>query len=296
MVENATFARGSTTWPMLIVFALVVLFSLAVPSHAQSGLVTFNPPPVLPYEATTLEQDEFFKVANSLAGDGIEAAQLQACEDLIDSPNVPFELQRWAYLRRVTLYSYTYREHRAVEILEQWLEAYPDDPNAMGIRITKATIIGDRGHPDFRPTSRQKEEAYDEIFDNHSTNDIELVNARMKFVVMLQGYQSASDDGRISNRISEQLDKAEASLLRIHSRAVKRSETKLADYANRRLNTVRMVRDGRFDPSLVPQEALDQAQRAEEDQLRHHIQKMLESGGGIWLGDYDRRTLDGQTN
>lgn len=277
MIEMDPRNVPSATRRTYYIVALLLLSAPAI-SYAQSGLVNFNPPPKLPYDATTLEEDDLFRIADSLAGDGFEAAQLQACEDLMSSPNVPFELYRWAFLRRVDLLSYTYREHQAVDILDQWLGTHPDDPNAMGIRITKAEIVGDRGHARFQPTLQMKEDAYDELFQHHQGNDIALVNARMKFVVVLSGYEGRPGIGveRVRGRIFEQLDAAEAALLAIKADSAEHSDTRLANYAQDRLTVVRKVRDRQFDPlAHATPEELAELEREDEESFRAMQEHML---------------------
>ena len=103
--------------------------------------------PDLPYEATTLAQDELIEKIRKLEGDFRERAALIACDQIKRDPNAHPALRRWAALERITLLCYTNRAMQAVLEAEEWLLEHPDDPNALGIKYTAAQIIAQRGGP-----------------------------------------------------------------------------------------------------------------------------------------------------
>ena len=152
------------------------------------GSPRFNPLPTLPYESTSLEQDEWFVIARSLQGDGAEVKQLEACEELINDPTTTPELRRWATLREIELYTYTARENKALEIGRRWLRKHRDDPDPLAIRVILAEIVAQRRHEDFQPSLLDFERTFWAIFRNHDPLEWEVIRAHIEYAKWVTFY------------------------------------------------------------------------------------------------------------
>jgi hypothetical protein len=161
-------------------------------------LGSFNPFPVLPFEATTFEQDALVVMAKQLVGDGVEQEPIDACQKLIDDPTSPFELKRWATLRQVQLFTYCKQESVALEIAARWLTQYGRvDPNPLAIRSVCAKIVGQRGHELFRPGFEDKRLVYEDLFRHHSGNEWDVIEAHMDFAMHLEYRYAETRDTQV---------------------------------------------------------------------------------------------------
>jgi hypothetical protein len=203
--EMGQIAHGVNKTMLWYVRTVIIVIALCVYFRANaSSLGNFNPFPELPYEVTSVQQDEWVKIAQQLVADGVEAAPIDACQKLIDAPTTPFELKRWATLRQVQLLCYTQQESVAVQIAAQWLTQHGDrDPNPLAIRSVVAKIVGIRGHALFRPGFEEIKLAYDDLFRHHQGNEWDLIEAHIDFARHLNyRYADTHDTKVLEDRVS----------------------------------------------------------------------------------------------
>ena len=191
------------------IFFLTLLFfgSVLSPTADALSITNFNPVPKLPYEATSIAQDEWLATARSLASDHRELAQIQACDALIGDPTTPPELVRWASLRKVTLYSYASREREAYMVGRQWLLDNPDDPGALQIRYVLAEIVRDRRHANFEPTFEEVMEASNDLFEHHEEHEWEVMDAHVRLAIEIRAARLDLEEEKAI--VMEHLDAAE---------------------------------------------------------------------------------------
>ncbi|NLV42286.1 MAG: hypothetical protein GXY15_13825 [Candidatus Hydrogenedentes bacterium] len=142
----------------------------------------FNPPPELPYEATSFHHDELFKTANGpLGGDRAEGNLMRACTELAEDPEAPAALRRWAALRKVDILCCTSREDEAVRQAREWLDKHPEDPDPISIRAIIAQILAERRSDNFKPTRPEVQDAFRELFEKHAADalDWRVIEAHM---------------------------------------------------------------------------------------------------------------------
>lgn len=140
----------------------------------------FNPTPELPYEATSFHHDELFKTANGPLG-GDKSNLMSACTELAEDPEAPAALRRWAALRKVDILCCTSREDEAVRQAKDWLDKHPEDPDPISIRAIVAQILAERRSDNFKPTRREVQDAFRELFEKHAADalDWRIIEAHM---------------------------------------------------------------------------------------------------------------------
>ncbi|HOC71790.1 MAG TPA: hypothetical protein PKL54_03200 [Candidatus Hydrogenedentes bacterium] len=148
----------------------------------------FNPTPELPYEATSFHHDDLFKIANGpLQGDRVESEVMRVCTELAEDPEAPAALRRWAALRKVEVLCYISREDESVRQAREWLEKHPEDPDPISIRAIIARTLAERRSDNFKPTRREVQDAFRELFEKHAADalDWRMIEARVWFGTFL---------------------------------------------------------------------------------------------------------------
>lgn len=140
----------------------------------------FNPTPELPYEATSFHHDALFKTANGPLG-GDKSNLMSACTELAEDPEAPAALRRWAALRKVDILCCISREDEAVRQAREWLDKHPEDPDPISIRAIIAQILAERRSDNFKPTRREVQDAFRELFEKHAADalDWRIIEAHM---------------------------------------------------------------------------------------------------------------------
>lgn len=185
-MRQASFAV--TLWPKLCPCPIswksegagAVLLLMGLPALAGPW-DNYNPFPKLPYEATTVAQDELVEVIEGRRGeDRSDEAKVAACRQLAEDPAAPVELRRWAVFSAVKInIMYLNRVPEAISMGRAWLAEYSEDPEALRLRLVIAQAYSDRRQSPFEPTPEEVLAAYDEIFKNHDPQDWEVIQARV---------------------------------------------------------------------------------------------------------------------
>jgi hypothetical protein len=156
----------------------VALMMMALPAFAGPW-DNYNPFPELPYEATTVAQDELVDIIKGNSEDRSKESKLAASKRLAEDPAAPEELVRWAVFKMVEIYSFGSQPGLAVEVGRAWLAKHPDHPEALSLRLVLAQNFSMRGGGGFKPTPAEVIAAYDDIFKNHDPQDWRVIEARV---------------------------------------------------------------------------------------------------------------------
>ena len=199
--------RVFNMWPRrwdasLSLVVVLFAFSAAVTAE-QLSLGTFNPAPSLPYESTSIEQDNLYDTARKLLGDGKEDLPLAACKALRSDSSAPWELRRWATLREIQLLTYTRQERAALDLGEAWLRQNPTNPGSLEIRVIMGQLVAQRLHSGFMPTLQEVDRVFTAIFSNHDPASWYVVMARIEYAQKLKQFSSV--DSTAAERSVEQL-------------------------------------------------------------------------------------------
>jgi hypothetical protein len=161
---------------------LAAMISVCGPARA-AAYYELNPFPDVPYEQTTLQQDEWVKTARGLVGDSKEEARIEACEKLRQDPTVPEPLQRWATLREMDLSSGISQKATILELGCGWLAAHPDDPHALQLRMHLVDVLVHQVNllTGF-PTVEEIISGLKQIFSNLDAHDWTVIEAHVQFV------------------------------------------------------------------------------------------------------------------
>ncbi|MCX5758282.1 MAG: hypothetical protein NTU83_07210 [Candidatus Hydrogenedentes bacterium] len=203
---------------------IAVLFILAAAGTGAHALCIgdFNPFPTLPYEATTLRQDEILKTATSREGGTTEQGPLSACQQLADDATAPFPLRRWAALRRVELFCYVGQEGKAIQEAEDWLAKNPQDPDPLAIRAAEAEIYTERRSKSFSPSDQSVIAFFKTMFKIHTADatDWRCIEARVRYGHFLNDCAHRSSDNR-SGLLLQSFTELQTAIQQIQSRVAK---------------------------------------------------------------------------
>ena len=170
---------------------------------------------------------------------GDEAEPLQACEDLLKDQTIPYDVYRWAYLRRIDYYTVSNRENKAIEIGRQWVREHPDDPINIHIWNTLIRICGTRRHDDFKPTVADLESVAEPVFSLFSPYSLEVVDAHSNYAFGLYQYGILANDLTLYARALNQLQEADSILEKMLTMPVLLEESANAEYEiSRRRNEI----------------------------------------------------------
>lgn len=161
-------------------------------SYADISLATFNPPPKLPYEKTSVHQDDCFERAQRLQGDSKEADALAACQELVADSTAPAELRRWASLRQIELNCYISHEDEAVKIAQEWIKANPNDPKVNEVIAITALIYRDRRSARFQPSLQEVVKAHEELIKDLDPQDWQVIRAHYDLALRLMALSNNS--------------------------------------------------------------------------------------------------------
>ncbi len=180
----------------------------ALPLYTETSLSNFIEIPHFAKEELTPEQWELLHGAMGMQGDGEELKPLQACEAILGDKTAAPKLFRYAFLRRVVLYSVISREDLAIEVGEDWLATYPDDPLNLRVRVALAGIVVMRGSRNFKPTADDLERICSPIYTTYSPYEGGVIQAHFLHAEGLRRFYSRTKDISL-------LDSAEAHILEV---------------------------------------------------------------------------------
>lgn len=118
--------------------------------------------PLLPTTATSFHHDRLA----ALALRGLAAAQ-----QLAETRGAPAELRRWATMRAAVIMGGQARIREAIAVLEDWLEAHPDDGNALGLRLTVLQWLAPDRRLEAEPAAYPFWQAFDTLMEAHGDAD-----------------------------------------------------------------------------------------------------------------------------
>lgn len=177
---------------MLTISILFFLSMPVDPSIATIGFDDFTQRPEVPFEATTFEQDDLIE-ATQVLGDNQEVSSVNACDTLIADETLPFELRCWAVRQKMKLCTYAKREWEALDAGKAWLEAHgEEDCDPLGIRAMMGQIVSQRGHENFVPLYEDAKAIFDNLFANHPTDNILMVQAHVNYALILRKLSAAN--------------------------------------------------------------------------------------------------------
>jgi hypothetical protein len=152
----------------------------AASAHAVN-VISVNPFPKLPYEATTVSQDETVKAAKAMRGDEVESEALAACRALADDETAPAALRKWAVWREFELLCYTGQEWDAVAAGQQWIQEHPGDASLPELRLLIAKTLANRRHDGFQPTLEDVRAGFEDLFAHHPSDEWAVIQGRLAF-------------------------------------------------------------------------------------------------------------------
>ena len=135
--------------------------------------------PDIPYEATTLEQDDLVEFLHGhLPALGLTF--MEVCDRLIEDETAPFELRAWAFRKKLERLP----GRQAIEAARAWLDRYGDvDPHAIAVRylVTRsASAVEDPVGEHFLLYDELKA-VYEDLFKNHSPANLLIIQAHQDF-------------------------------------------------------------------------------------------------------------------
>jgi hypothetical protein len=197
----------------IIVIFFIVFLCISIKGTAQYLDMMI----ILPKEGEkVLTEDQRLLYSKTWAFEGKdEAGPLQACEDLLKDPTLPYDVYRWAFLRRIEHYTITNRETMALQIGHQWLREHPDDPLNINVSNTLINICATRGHDNFKPTVKDLEAAAEPVFQKHSPYDLRVVHAHKAYAFGLYQFGIETNDTQLYSRALSQLQEADTILVKM---------------------------------------------------------------------------------
>ena len=166
------------------------------------------------------EQQKLILKTMSLTG-GDESEPLQACEDLLNDSTVPYEVYRYAFLKRIHFYTVTKREWKALDIGKEWLKNHFEDPVTIHVCVDMIHTCATRRNDDFEPTEKDLEAVAEPVFRLFSPNSLGVADAHSTYAFGLTQYAHLANDTRLklytkALKHYQEADKILKHLQRIH--------------------------------------------------------------------------------
>ena len=253
---------------------ICVLSFYAVQASMAKGLDVLMLMPGEGQKLLTEDQRLLLSRTKSFEG-GSEDGPLQACEDLLKDPALPYDVYRWAFLSRITYYMYTFREEQALRIGQQWLREHPDDPLTVNVCNTMINICATRGHPNFTPTVKDLEAAAEPVFRLFPAHDLNVVHAHKAYAFGLYQFGLLDSDADLYARALNHLQETDTILRQMLTMPTLREDLDVSEYE---INSRREeIADGIERVSA----ALESARAQEERRVEHETEK---AAGEAWQG------------
>ena len=263
---NSLFFKRQAFFAAMAFFIPAGLFQVC--QGAQLDMLMFLPRDG--QKLLTEDQRLLYSQTRSFFGNN-EEAPLQACEDLLKDVTLPYDVYRWAYLRRIEYYTVTQREEQALQIGHQWLREHPDDPLNVNVYNTLINICATRGHPDFKPTVKDLEAAAEPVFRLFPAHDLNVVHAHKAYAFGLYQFGIRNDDADLYVRALHQLQEADAILQQMLTMPALREDL---DVSESEIN----IRREEIAAGIERVSAtLESVQAQEERRMQHETEKAVDN-------------------